>query len=52
MSTNTLSAVRKFKTSYGDHLFQPAIAEGMPGTILGYPVYEDETMPDIAANSL
>jgi HK97 family phage major capsid protein len=52
MNSATLSAIRKFKTSDGAFLWQPAMAAGMPATLLGYPVVEAEDMPDIAANSL
>lgn len=55
MNTNTLEAVRGMKTSTGDYLWKlPDQAQqiGATGTLLGYPVYECEDMPDIAANSL
>jgi HK97 family phage major capsid protein len=52
MNSATLSAIRKFKTSDGSYLWQPAMAEGRADTLLGYPVVECEDMPDIAANSL
>ena len=55
MNTNTLEAVRVMKNSAGDYLWKlPDQAQqiGATGTLLGYPVYECEDMPDIAANSL
>lgn len=53
MNKTTLSVVRKFKT-IGDteqYLWQPGIAAGEPATILGYPVSDDDNMPDVAANA-
>lgn len=52
MNTNTLSVIAKMKDGQGNYLWRPAIAEGNPSTLLGYPVYEDENMPDIATNAL
>jgi len=52
MNSATLAAIRKFKTSDGAFLWQPALAEGRADTLLGYPVIECEDMPDVAANSL
>lgn len=55
MNTNTLEAVRGMKTTTGDYIWKlPNEAQqiGATGTLLGYPVYECEDLPDIAANSL
>jgi HK97 family phage major capsid protein len=52
MNSKTLSAVRKFKDSTGQFLWQPGLGEARPATLLGYPVVEAEDMPDIAADSL
>lgn len=52
MNAATLAAIRKFKTSDGAFLWQPALAEGRADTLLGYPVIESEDMPDIAAGSM
>ncbi|MBN8830028.1 MAG: phage major capsid protein [Sphingomonadales bacterium] len=52
MNSATLARIRKFKTTDGAFLWQPAMAEGQPATLLGYPVIEAEDMPDIAADSL
>ena len=52
MNSTTASAIRKFKTSDGAFLWQPAMVSGTPASLLGYPVIEAEDMPDIAANSL
>jgi len=52
MNSSTLARIRKFKTADGAFLWQPSLASGQPGTLLGYPVVEAEDMPDIAADSL
>jgi HK97 family phage major capsid protein len=52
MNRKTESAVRKFKDSEDNYIWQPGVAAGQPATIFGYPVTEAEDMPDIAANSL
>jgi HK97 family phage major capsid protein len=52
MNRKTESAVRKFKDSSGNYIWQPGAAAGQPATIFGYPVTEVEDMPDIASNSL
>ena len=52
MSSGTAAAIRKFKTTTGEFIFQPSLAAGQPATLLGYPLIEAADMPDIAANSL
>lgn len=55
LNTNTLEQVRGMKTSTGDYIWKLANEAqqiGATGTLLGYPVYECEDMPDIAAGSL
>lgn len=53
MSSEVAQAVRKFKsTTTNEYLWQPSTQAGQPSTLLGYAVYEDETIPAIAANSL
>jgi len=52
MNSATLARIRKFKTSDGAFLWQPAMSAAQPATLLGYPVVEAEDMPDIAADSL
>lgn len=53
ISGEVLEAVRKFKlASTGDYIWKPGLAEGQPATLLGYPVFEDQNIPAIAANSL
>jgi HK97 family phage major capsid protein len=51
MNRKTEAAIRKFKDSTGNYVWQPGVAAGQPNTIFGYPVTEVEDMPDIAANS-
>lgn len=47
----TLAALRKYKSSDNQYLWQPAIAAGQPDMFLGYPVVEAEDMPVVAANA-
>lgn len=48
-----LEAIRKMKDGSGAfYLWQPSQVAGQPSTLLGYPVYEDENVPAIAAGSL
>ncbi len=51
MNRKTVSAVRKFKDADGAYIWSPAGRPGETASLLGYPVTEIETMPDIAANS-
>ena len=52
MNAATLARIRKFKTSDGAFLWQPAMSADNPATLLGYPVIEAEDMPDIGTDSL
>lgn len=53
MSPEVLETVRKFKAATtNEYLWQPGTQAGQPATLLGYPIYEDENIPAIAANSL
>ena len=51
MNRKSVSAVRKFKDADGNYIWSPATRPGETASLLGYPVTEIETMPDIAANS-
>ena len=51
MNRRTVSTVRKFKDADGNYIWAPATRPGETASLLGYPVTEIETMPDIAANS-
>ncbi|WP_419813841.1 phage major capsid protein [Glacieibacterium sp.] len=52
MNSSTLAKIRKLKDSTGAFIWQPALAADQPATLLGYPVFEAEAMPDVAADSL
>ncbi|QYF86032.1 phage major capsid protein [Brevundimonas sp. PAMC22021] len=52
MNRRTVSAIRKFKDADGAYIWQPAARLGETASLLGYPVTEIETVPDVAANSL
>ena len=51
MNRKTESAIRKFKDTTGNYIWQPGTSAGQPPTLLGYPVAEAEDMPDIASAS-
>lgn len=51
MSTAVLSDVANLKDTQGRPLFIPSLREGVPGTLLGYPVYEAEQMAAVGANA-
>lgn len=51
MNDLTVSAVRKFKDTTGQYLWQPSIVAGTPATLLGYPVETDDNMPDLGADA-
>ena len=50
MSRGTLGAARALKGAEG-YLFQPYMTEGSPGTLLGYPVYENPYVASTAVNA-
>jgi HK97 family phage major capsid protein len=51
MNRSVVGALRKFKDSEGNYLWQPNNEPGEPARLMGYPVTEAEDMPDIASNS-
>jgi HK97 family phage major capsid protein len=51
MSTLALSAISNLKDTNGRPIFLPSMREGIPGLLLGFPVYEAEQMPAVAANN-
>jgi HK97 family phage major capsid protein len=51
MNGLTLARVRKFKDPDGRFIVRPGIEAGAPELLLGYPVVENEDMPDVAANA-
>jgi HK97 family phage major capsid protein len=52
MNRKTQAAVRKFKDTAGQYLWQPPAVAGGKASLMTFPVIEAEDMPDIAANSL
>jgi HK97 family phage major capsid protein len=52
MNRKTQSAIRKFKDTAGNYLWQPPATPGARASLMTFAVVEAEDMPDIAANSL
>ena len=48
MSRNTQGQIRKFKDNQNEYIWQPAAAADKAPTLMGFPVTENEYMPDIA----
>jgi HK97 family phage major capsid protein len=48
----SVAALRKYKDSSGQYLWQPALAAGQPDAFMGYEMVEAEDMPAVAANAL
>jgi len=46
-----LAALRKYKDTTGQYLWQPALTAGQPSTFLGYGITEAEDTPAVAANA-
>lgn len=46
-----LAAMRKYKDTTGQYLWQPSLVANQPATFLGYGVTEAEDMPAVAANA-
>jgi len=51
MNSNSLSAVRKLKDTYGQYLFEPSFQAGQPDRLLGYPIYENPDMVNSATTA-
>src|SRR5680860_127768 len=51
INKSALASVRKMQDGNGNLIWQPGLSEGQPQTLMGYPVTENEDMPNIAANS-
>ena len=47
---NTHRDIRKLKDGNADYLWERGLKAGEPPSLLGYPVFEDEGMPAVAAN--
>jgi len=52
LNSTLLSSLRKIKDGNGAYIWQAALTEGQPETILGRPVIEMLDMPDTAANAI
>lgn len=46
-----LSALRKYKDTTNQYLWQPSLIAGQPNMFAGYPIVEAEDMPAVAANA-
>lgn len=46
-----LSALRKYKDTTNQYLWQPSLIAGQPDMFMGYPVVEAEDMPAVAGNA-
>ena len=51
MNRKTQAAIRKFKDTSGNYLWQPPALAGGRASLMTFPVVEAEDMPDVAANS-
>lgn len=51
MNDTTLGIARTLKDGQGNYLWQPSFQQGQPSTLLGRPVIEDPTMPNIASGA-
>jgi HK97 family phage major capsid protein len=51
LNRSTQAAIRKFKDSQGNYLWQPAATADGNASLLNFPVVESEYMPDIATDS-
>ncbi|MDR7147061.1 phage major capsid protein [Rhizobium sp. BE258] len=51
MNGTTLGIVRTLKDGQNNYIWQPGLQAGQPSTLLGRPVIEDKTMPDIGAGA-
>ena len=51
MARNSQRDVRKLKDGEARYLWQPGLIAGQPASLLGYSVFESQSMPAIAANN-
>lgn len=51
MNNATQLLVRTLKDSNGNYIWAPGLQLGQPASLVGFAVYEDENMPDIATGS-
>src|SRR5215475_4321116 len=52
MNRKTQSVIRKFKDTTGNYLWQPPATPGSRASLMGFPLYDVEDMPDISAGAL
>lgn len=50
-SKAVLAALRKYKDTTNQYLWQPALTAGQPATFMGFPIVEAEDMPAVGANA-
>ena len=51
MNRFTEGKIRKLKDGQGRYQWEPSTQVGKPATLLGYPVYTDDNMPDVGAGA-
>lgn len=51
MNRATLGTLRKVKDTTGNYLWTPSLEAGVSGQLAGYPVTEDEEMPNVGAGA-
>ena len=51
MAKDAHKDVRQLKDSQNRYLWQPDYTTGSPSSLLGYPIYESEALPSVAANA-
>ena len=51
MNSATVTELRKDSNGNGDYRWQPSLQAGQPASIFGYPVAEDDNMPDMDTNA-
>ena len=50
-SKTVLAALRKYKDTTNQYLWQPAMTAGQPATFMGFPIVEAEDMPAVGAGA-
>lgn len=51
LNDSTIAAIRKLKDNNGQYIWQAALKEGQPDTLLGKPVYTSVSVPGIEASA-
>ena len=51
LNTNTLAVVNKWKDKEGNYIWRPGLVEGQPDKLLGFPIAENEDMPDVGSGA-